>query len=219
MKILVAHPSPTVEDGMVVALGEEFGARVVAVRTERHLRRAVDDGEVDLAVLDVDFAPGLATTLCHELSLAGVRVVVLTRPDREGHLELLASGAAGIAVASDGLTGLVTALRTVTEGHVHVPPHLLGAVLHEVIVVRRNEQPSSAHRLGSLSPREREVLGLLGGGADTREIAATLVISPYTAKTHINRLLGKLGLASRTEAAAFAVSHDVRSAPLEVSRD
>ena len=91
-------------------------------------------------------------------------------------------------------------------------------MLHEVVVARRQEEPAG-DRLDSLSPREREVLALLGRGADTREIAARLVISPYTAKTHINRLLGKLGLASRTEAAAFAVSHDVRPKLLEVSHD
>ena len=219
MRILVAHSSPTVADGMAVTLAEEFGAHVRTVHTERQLRQAVDAGGFDVTVLDVDLARGPASSLCREVSRAGGRVVVLTRPGRESHLELLGNGAAGIVVATDGLAGVVLAVRTVTQGHVHVPAHLLGAVLHEVILVRRQEEQPTGHRLSALSPREREVLGLLGRGADTREIAARLVISPYTAKTHINRVLGKLGLGSRTEAAAFAVSHDVRPTLLEVSHD
>ena len=73
--------------------------------------------------------------------------------------------------------------------------------------------------MDSLSPRELEVLGLLGHGADTRDIARRLVISPHTAKTHINRLLGKLGLSSRTEAASYAITHGIRSSLLEATHD
>jgi len=219
MRILVAHPSPVVADGMAATLAEELGAQVDAAHTEQDLRQLVADGGVDVTVLDANFAGDAVARLCHELSEAGGRVVVITRPGRESHLELLASGAVGIVAATNGLAGLVLAVRTVTQGHTHVPAHLLGAVLHEVVVARRQEEQPAGDRLDSLSPREREVLGLLGHGADTREIAARLVISPYTAKTHINRLLGKLGLASRTEAAAFAVSHHVNPTLLEVSHD
>ena len=146
-------------------------------------------------------------------------MVVLTRPDREGHLELLASGAAGIAVASDGLAGLVTAVRTVTEGHVHVPAHLLGAVLHEVILVRRPRNRRAPTGWGRSARVNARCSACSAGVPTPGRSPPRLVISPYTAKTHINRLLGKLGLASRTEAAAFAVSHDVRPDSLEVSHD
>lgn len=219
MRILVAHPSPVVADGMAATLAEELGADVAAAHTEPQLQQLVAAGVADVTVLDANFAGDAVTRLCHELSASDGRVVVITRPGRETHLELLACGAAGIVAATNGLAGLVLAVRTVTQGHTHVPAHLLGAVLHEVVLARRQEEQPTGDRLGALSPREREVLGLLGAGADTREIAARLVISPHTAKTHINRLLGKLGLASRTEAAAFAISHDVRPEILEVSHD
>jgi len=219
MRILVAHPSPTVADGMAAALGDEFAAEVRTAHSPRALAAELEGAGADVTVLDVDLAPGRTVTVCEDLAATGTMVVVATRPERDGHLELLAAGVAGIAVATDGLPGLMAAVRTVREGHVHVPAHLLGAVLHEVIVDRRQEEPAPAPRIDALSPREREVLGLLGGGADTREIAARLVISPYTAKTHINRLLGKLGLASRSEAVALAVRYDVRPALVEVSRD
>lgn len=217
MRILVAHRSPSVAEGMATALREELDVEVLI--TESSLSEWTDAAErPDIALVDVELTPERAADLCHRLVEQGIKPVVLVDPSASTHLELLEHGAAGLAVTTDGLPGVFEAVRTVMAGHVHIPAHLLGSVLHELIVVRRGAH-APGDRAASLSPREREVLALLGAGAGTREIAARLVISPYTAKTHINRLLGKLGLASRTEAAAFALDHDIRSHLLEVTGD
>jgi DNA-binding NarL/FixJ family response regulator len=217
MRILVAHRAPSVAEGMASALRQELDVDAI-ISSSSPLAGHLDGEQPDIAVIDVELASDRAAHVCRRLADDGVKSVMLVGPAGANHLELLEHGAAGLAVTTDGLPGVFDAVRTVMAGHVHIPAHLLGAVLHELIVERRNTQPA-VDRVASLSPREREVLALLGAGAGTQEIAGRLVISPYTAKTHINRLLGKLGLASRTEAAAFALDHDIRSHLLEVTGD
>ena len=217
MRILVAHRSPSVAEGLAHSLGEELDVAVVAVTTAWTEEWPTDGDGLDIALVDAQLAPDRAAELCRGLVENGIRAIMLVDPAAATHLALLEHGAAGLAVTTDGLPGAFAAVRTVMAGHVHIPAHLLGSVLHELIVERRDAQPDFTDRVATLSPREREVLALLGAGAGTREIAARLVISPYTAKTHINRLLGKLGLASRTE--AFALDHDIRSDLLEVTSD
>lgn len=220
MLIVVAHPSPSVATGMAAALRRDLAVSASSVCKVGELWDTIATAAPDLVVLDVGLVPHEVTTICARLTAHGCKPLVLTRSDASvSHFALLEGGAAGIVLAGDGLAGLVGAVRTVIAGHTHVPPHLLGSVLHDLIVERRHDQPAPAGRVDHLSPRELEVLALLGHGAGTREIATHLVISPHTAKTHINRLLGKLGLSSRTEAAAFAITHGIRSSLLEASHD
>ena len=79
---------------------------------------------------------------------------------------------------------------------------MLGDLLGR-LMWRRHEQDEVLQRIARLTRRERDVLGLLAGGARTEAIAETLVISPQTARTHVQNILGKLGVHSRLEAAAL----------------
>lgn len=209
MKLLVAHPSPLVAEGMADLLRSQLDARTTIATTLAECLLLVAQGDPDLAVVDVELAPGQELGLCDRLVQAEVRPLMVIRGDATAQLALLEHGAVGIVVAADGIGGVLAGIRTVLDGHVHVPPHLLGAILHQLIVSRREAPAEDGERLTGLSPRELEVLALLGAGADTREIAEHLVISPHTAKTHINRVLGKLRVTSRGEAAALARDHGV----------
>jgi DNA-binding NarL/FixJ family response regulator len=83
---------------------------------------------------------------------------------------------------------------------------MLGALLHRLIY-RRREQDDALRMISRLTRREREVLGLLAEGADNDRIAQALVISPETARTHVQHVLNKLGMHSRLAVASFVVSN------------
>ena len=83
---------------------------------------------------------------------------------------------------------------------------MLGSLLQRLIH-RRREQDDAVRQLSKLTRRERQVLGLLAGGADNDRIAQVLVISPETARTHVQHVLNKLGMHSRLAVAAFVVAN------------
>jgi DNA-binding NarL/FixJ family response regulator len=90
---------------------------------------------------------------------------------------------------------------------------MLGSLL-ERLIRRRQEHDEAVRRLSRLTTREREVLTLLAQGGDNDSIAQVLVISPQTARTHIQNVLVKLGVHSRLEAAALAIHNGLLSEPV-----
>lgn len=215
MTILVAHPYPVVREGIAHALRTRLDlSDVVMADSTEAATRVAYGAELQGAVVDMDLLPDPEMALCELLREHDVPTVVVSRDDTD-FLLLLGAGARGIVLPTDGMDELLIAVRTVLEGHAYVPTPLLGTVLKGLIVQRR-AHPGPASLVSRLSPREREVLGLLGAGADHRQIAQRLVISPHTAKTHIQRLLGKLEVRSRAEAAALAAAHGLTAPDLEV---
>jgi DNA-binding NarL/FixJ family response regulator len=107
------------------------------------------------------------------------------------------AGAAGCVYKDVDPPALATAIRSVHAGHVVLPPAVAAALTDS----------GSEDRLGSLTPREREVLAAIADGHSNREIARALTLSEKTVKTHVSSILTKLGLADRTQAALYAVRH------------
>jgi DNA-binding NarL/FixJ family response regulator len=145
-----------------------------------------------------------ATSLIKE-RLPETRVLVLTGEEDQGTLvEAVEAGANGYLTKECPLAELIAAARAVHRGETLIPGRMLGALLARLIR-RRREHEAAARMIGHLTRRERQVLALLADGADNDAIAQTLVISPQTARTHIQNILGKLGVHSRLEAAAFVI--------------
>lgn len=131
------------------------------------------------------------------------RVIVLA-PSSDSYLlmQSLEAGAHGFLSKEQPLSALVHATRVVLRGETFVPPGMLGGLLHDLIERRRIER-DQATRLERLTKRERQVLDLLVAGYDHESLAAHLVISPPTARSHIQNLLRKLEVHSRLEAVAL----------------
>src|SRR5919106_687622 len=133
-----------------------------------------------------------------------VKVVLESESDVEVVAEArdgLEAGASGYLTKESPLAELIDAARAIHRGETLIPRRMLGALLARLIR-RRREQDEALRRMSKLTRREKEVLALLAGGGDNDAIAQALVISPQTARTHIQNVLGKLGVHSRLEAAA-----------------
>lgn len=214
---MVAHQSPLVLDGIAAGLRARADvADVVVASTRDDCVHAAVTQHLDTAVVDIDLSPGGELVLCEVMRTQAVPTLIVTQGGAVDPLSLLEAGAQGVVFASDGLDELLIAVSALLNGQAYLPAHLLGTVLQELIV-RQRAPDAAVSRVARLSPRERQVLGLLGSGADHREIAARLVISPHTAKTHIQRLLGKLEVRSRIEAAALAATYGVTAPDAEVT--
>ncbi|HUZ23787.1 MAG TPA: response regulator transcription factor [Streptosporangiaceae bacterium] len=134
------------------------------------------------------------------------RVVVLTSfGDIERVQAALREGAVGYLLKDAEPAEVAAAIRAALGGEVHIDP----------LVARRLTQDLRPGPSGvaSLTPRERQILALLGEGLSNQEIADQLVISERTARTHVSRVLGKLHLSSRTQAALIAIRAGLVPAP------
>lgn len=144
-------------------------------------------------------------------------VVLADNGDDELLIEALEAGASGFLTKGSPLADLIDAARRVQRGEVLIPPRLLGPLLGRLIR-RRREQDQAYRQMAKLTKREKEILALLADGADNNAIAQALVISPGTARTHVQNVLGKLGVHSRLEAAAFVTRNGIRDELQEAIR-
>jgi DNA-binding NarL/FixJ family response regulator len=176
------------------AHGGEVAATVRAVRP-------------DVVLMDVRMPLVDGVTATRQLLSArdAPPVLALTTFDDDAALAgMLRAGAAGFVLKGIPAAELQHAVRVVAEGGAWLDPAVTGRVLS---VYRTAPPPSAAddEALAELTAREREVLVLIGRGATNEEIAAALVVSDATVKTHINHLFSKLGLRNRTAAVIFAL--------------
>ncbi|MER6914977.1 response regulator transcription factor [Streptomyces sp. NPDC000594] len=128
------------------------------------------------------------------------RVLIVTSfTEQRTVIPALRAGASGYVYKDIDPEALAGAIRSVHAGHVLLQPEVAGALLAQ------EEQTPGTGRGGTLTEREREVLGLIADGRSNREIARALVLSEKTVKTHVSNILMKLDLADRTQAALWAV--------------
>ncbi|AJE83630.1 luxR family two-component response regulator [Streptomyces albus] len=163
----------------------------------------------DVAVLDVRLPDGDGITVCRELRarMPGLVCLVLTSfEDDDALLDAIMAGAAGYVLKEIKGSDLVAAVRTVATGKSMLDPATTARLMSSV----RGEKPAAsapdteAAALAALSPREHEVLDLVGEGLTNRQIGNRLYLSEKTVKNHISRLLAKLGVERRIQAAVLA---------------
>jgi DNA-binding NarL/FixJ family response regulator len=200
--VLIADDHPVVRQGISVLLsvhddmivaGEAADGRE-ALELAGQLRPDVLLLDLKLPVLD-----GVAVLGQLPERSAGTRALVLTSAADEAQVTLaLRAGAAGFLYKDVDPDALVRAIRSVHDGHT-----LLSQEAAALLSARQSGQ--AGRGIGSLTSREREVLGLLADGRSNREIARSLGVSEKTVKTHVSSVLAKLGVADRTQAAVLAV--------------
>jgi two-component system response regulator DevR len=160
----------------------------------------------DVAVLDVRLPDGDGVSVCRELRSQMPELVCLmltSFDDEEALLDAIMAGASGYVLKQITGTDLVTAVRTVASGQSMLDP---GATSRLMARMRgdavKDQQPSDA--LSALTEREREILALIGEGLTNRQIGQRLFLAEKTVKNHISRLLAKLGVERRVQAAVIA---------------
>ena len=163
----------------------------------------------DMVLLDIRFGAagidGLEAARQLADDMPGVAIIILTMHETADYLRAaIAAGARGFIPKDASREELIDALDQVLGGGVAFPPALMRRA------VSLPQRSLAAVALERLTMREREVLDALADGATNKEIAQKLGISPGTVKTHVERLIGKLGVRDRTQAAILAVENRAR---------
>jgi DNA-binding NarL/FixJ family response regulator len=210
--VLVADDQEIVRDGLAAILDAAPDVRVLDTAADG--RQAVDRTRrlralgtpVDVVLMDVRMPvlDGLAATreLLARPADPPTRVLVLTTFDLDEYVfAALHAGASGFLLKDAPTAELAAAVRVVAAGEALLAPTVTRRLIAEVTGRGR---PRGRERLAVLTPREREVLGLVARGLANREIAAELVLAEETVKTHVGRILAKLGLRDRVQAVVLA---------------
>ncbi|MEV7544955.1 response regulator transcription factor [Streptomyces sp. NPDC089915] len=162
-------------------------------------------------------ADGIALVAGVRTAHPGVRTVVLAERDDARRAALaLQAGASGWVAKDCSLSRLLAVIRGVLREETHLPPALLTGVLRELTAARKH-RTDSERLVESLTPREHEVLRCMVAGLGRKDVAARLFLSPHTVRTHMQNVLGKLGVHSTLAAVALARRAGVR--PAELSGD
>ncbi|WP_416981894.1 response regulator [Streptomyces sp. T028] len=160
----------------------------------------------DVAVLDVRLPDGDGISVCRELRnrMPGLACLMLTSfDDEEALLDAIMAGASGYVLKQIRGSDLVSAVRTVASGQSMLDPATTARLMRS-LRAEPAQTPVLPSEVANLSPREREILTLIGDGLTNREIGKRLYLSEKTVKNHISRLLSKLGVQRRVQAAVLA---------------
>jgi DNA-binding NarL/FixJ family response regulator len=184
-------------DETIEVVGEAGDGRVALSR--------IRDLRPDLVLMDIRMPEldGISATREVLAAEPGVKVVVLTTFEQDDYIfEALSAGASGFLLKRTKPEELIAAIHTVAAGD-----SLLSPSVTRRVIDRMATQPSpvaSSRRLDQLTPREHQVLELVARGLSNREIAEALFIEESTVKTHVKRILMKLGLRDRVQAVILA---------------
>lgn len=160
----------------------------------------------DIVLLDLNMSgmSGLEALKMIKETLPDICVIMLTVS--EGAEDLLAAiraGANGYLLKNIDMETFISSLNSAIGGEAVISPQLTGKLVTGI----KNDDRSAAAERESLSPREREVLGMLAGGASNKVIAGSLDVAENTVKVHVQHILRKLNLSSRVQAAIYAAEH------------
>jgi DNA-binding NarL/FixJ family response regulator len=182
--------------GFEVVGEAENGREAVAAAT----RLQPDVVLMDLVMPEMD---GLAAIAAIKEEHPGIEIVAVTSfIEEEKVTSALEAGASGYLLKDADAEEVAAAIRAAFNGEVHLDPAVARLLAQRMRSKRPDDEP-----IEPLTQREKEVLSQLARGASNKEIAYELSITERTARTHVSNILGKLGLASRTQAALWAVEH------------
>ncbi|MDX6428652.1 MAG: hypothetical protein QOE54_1018 [Streptosporangiaceae bacterium] len=205
IRVLIADDQPLMRQGFAMILGAqpditvvgEAGTGTSAVSQAREL-------SPDVIMMDIQM-PGM-DGITATRQLRGCKILVLTTFGTDDHVaQALRAGASGFLLKDATPEQLVNAIRVVAGGEALLDPAITRNLIRRVLPALTT--PEAPPRFDALSDRETQVLRLIAQGMTNAEIAALLVVSEATVKTHVSRLLTKLDLRDRVQAVVAAYQH------------
>ncbi|MET8809714.1 response regulator transcription factor [Streptomyces sp. NPDC004546] len=212
IQILLADDQRLVRAGIRGILDDEDDLHVIAEAADGHAAlTACRELHPDVVLMDIRM-PGMdgleaARRIAADQNLATVKVVMLTTFDLDEYVYgALRCGATGFLVKDTEPAELLHAVRVAARGDALISPSITRRLIAEFADRPDHARPPD-QRLDALTSREREVMRLIAAGRTNDEIAAQLVVSPLTAKTHVSRIMAKLGARDRSQVVVMAYEY------------
>ncbi|MFE0256352.1 response regulator [Streptomyces sp. NPDC059010] len=208
IRVLLADDQRLVRAGFRSILADEDDIEVVGEAADGQAAvSACRELQPDVVLMDIRM-PGMdgleaSRAIAADARLASVKVVILTTFDLDDYVYgALRAGATGFLVKDTEPEELLQAVRVAARGDALISPSVTRRLIAEF--AGRVKSPGADPRLDVLTEREREVMQLVAAGLTNDEIAARLVLAPSTAKTHVSRIMAKLGARDRSQVVVLA---------------
>ena len=202
-RVMLVDDHEVVREGLRTLIGRHTGLMVAAeASTMAEAIAGAAKAKPDVIIMDVRLPDGSGVEACRAIREARpeTRVIMLTSyADDEALFASIIAGAAGYLLKQTRGQAVIDAITAVAQGRSLLDPEVTGKVLERVRRGREDEDPAFA----SLTDQEHKVLEQLAEGKTNREIGEVLFLSEKTVKNYVSRILDKLGLARRAEAAAY----------------
>lgn len=215
-KVLIADDHAIFRAGLRLLLEGNNGIKVAGECARlADLDGAIDDINPDLVLLDLRFEDGNGIDVIPQIA-AKTKVLVLTADsDPDVHERCLKAGANGLVCKEIASEELFKAMQRVCDGEVWFDKRLMSKVVRDLTRPKPNGPLDvEVQRITTLSPREREVIKLVGEGLNNKAIADRLFISETTVRHHMTSILSKLDLSSRLELVVFAYRRGLAELPI-----
>ncbi|MDQ0405228.1 MULTISPECIES: response regulator transcription factor [unclassified Streptomyces] len=208
IRVLIADDQQMVRQGFTVLLNTQPDIEVIGQAVDGLDAVAkVAEQAPDVVLMDIRMPElgGIEATRLITGATPEIRVLVLTTFDLDEYVyEALRAGASGFLLKDASADQLAEAVRVVASGDALLAPGITRRLIAEFSRLDDRPRAPLKARVGELTERETEVLALIAQGLSNAEIAQRLVVAEQTVKTHVGRILVKLGLRDRTQAAVFA---------------
>jgi DNA-binding NarL/FixJ family response regulator len=208
IRVLLVDDQPLLRTGFRLILEAEPDLTVVGEAGEG--KAAQDQARAllpDVVLMDIRMPDldGLAATRQITAGSPAIRVLILTTFEIDEYVfEALRAGASGFLGKSAEPQELLHAIRVVHHGDALLTPAATRSLIARYLARPERAEPAAPARLAALTEREQEVLALVGTGLSNEDIAARLVLSPHTVKTHVNRTMTKLAAHDRAQLVVIA---------------
>ncbi len=210
-RILIVDDHEVVRLGLRSLLDRHPDFEVIAEASNgREAIEKVESYQPNVVVLDIRLPGQSGVEVCQQITEKNpdIKVIMLTSyAEDEMLFAAIRAGAAGYVLKQIGGNDLVKAIEAVGRGEALLDPSLTQRVFEEVRKAQREEEASA---FAELTNQEMQVLQLVSEGKTNREIADALYLGEGTVRNYVSNILGKLGVANRAEAAAYAVQHNLK---------
>jgi DNA-binding NarL/FixJ family response regulator len=214
IRVLLVDDHQLLTDALAQLLSHEPDLAVVGVAGSVAEARAAARERVDVVLMDYRLPDGTGAEATRAIKARwpAARVIMLTAVnDDETVLDSIQAGADGYLTKDRASQDVVDAVRAAHAGEILLPRAVLFGIARRVATAR--EQATAQHPIEPLTPRELEILRALTDGLPSRQICEQLSIAPNTLRTHVQNIMGKLGVHSKLEAVAFGLRHRLVEPP------
>jgi len=205
IKIAIIEDNRFVREGLALKLNEQADFTVCCSSANGRMDD-LREAAPKVLLLDVGLEGEDSLELAERVrsEFPKIRVIVMDLlPVHEDLVEFVNAGVSGFILKDATLEDLVTTIRSVAGGQTILPPEMTSTLFSQIVEEAVLRGPAAVSEATDLTPREREVIGLIADGLSNKAIAKDLHISPHTVKSHVRNVMDKLALHSRLQIAAY----------------